>query len=103
MDATTAMREMVGTSALTHKQIEARANKYNGWVGQTLARPRPGADLLADIARACGYTLQLVPINGGAAITIGDDGTADRDDAPTIDQARAMIARGLAMLDQIGD
>ena len=103
MDASAAMREMVGAAALTHKQIELRANKYNGWVGQTLARPRPGADLLADIARACGYRLDLVPINGGDAITIGDDAAPDLDDAPSIDQARAMIARGLAMLDQIGD
>lgn len=103
MDASDALREMVESSALTHRQIEARAGRYGGWVGQTLSRPRPGADLMADVASACGYRLQLVPLDGGATITIGDECAPDRDEAPTIDQARAMIARGLAMLDQLDE
>lgn len=100
MDAHDAARVMVDGCGLTQRQIEARAGRYTGWIGQTLARPRPGADLIADVAKACGYTLQLVPMDGGTTITIGDD-VPDRDDTPTIDQARAMIARGLAMLDAL--
>lgn len=103
MDASAAMREMVGASALTHRQIESRANKYGGWVGQTLARPRPGADLLADIAHACGYRLQLEPMDGGKTITIGDDDAPDLDDTPTIDQARALLLRAAAVLDSLDD
>lgn len=102
MDAATAVRDMVEASGMTHRQIEARAGRYGGWVGQSLARPKPGADLVSDIARACGYRLQLVPMDGGDAITIGDQGDATASaSAATIDQARAMIARGLAMLDQM--
>ena len=42
--------------------------------------------------------MQLVPNDGGDPITIGD-GCDAPDDAPTIGQARSLIARGLAMLD----
>ena len=101
MDSQTAVRTMVESCGLTHAQIEARRSRYGGWVGQILSRPRPGADLLAELARACGYRLTLTPIDGGESITIGDDDAPDRDDAPTIDRARATIARGLAMLDAL--
>lgn len=102
MDTTSAMRRMVEESGLTHAQLERRAGQYGGWVGQSLARPRPGADVLAALARACGYRLALVPIAGGTSIVIGDDTQSD-EDAPTIDQARQLMARSLAVLDQLAD
>jgi hypothetical protein len=100
MDAAQALRSVVEASGLTHRQIEARAGRYGGWVGQTLARPKPGADLLAEIARSCGYRLDLVPIDGGVTITIGD-ACDDAGDAATIGQARAILARATAILDSI--
>lgn len=103
MDARDAARHMVDVSGLTQRQIETRAGRFNGWAAQSLARPRPGADLLASIATACGYRLELVPIDGGPSIAIGDDSAQDPNDTPTMDQARAMIARGLAMLEQMDD
>ena len=101
MDASDALREIVEASGLTHRQIETRAGRYGGWVGQSLARPRPGADLLAAIATACGYRLELVPMDGGASITIGDDcdGARHIDDADRFTQARALLARACALLD----
>lgn len=102
MDASSAMRGMVEACGLTHKQIEARAGTYGGWIGQSLARPRPGADLLASIAHACGYRLELVPLDGGRSIVIGeehdqqDDSAADR-----VAQARALVHRAAALLDDM--
>ena len=100
MDASNAMRACVIESGLTHKQIESKARRYNGWLGQTLARPRPGADLLAEVAHACGYRLALVPDDDGEMIVIGDDfepaTTTTRD---SISQARALLARACALLD----
>lgn len=102
MDASQAMRAMVKSSGLTHKQIEARAGQYGGWVGQALARTRPGADLLADVANACGYRLELVPMDGGESIAIGDlpsiDGNVAQD---PIAQTRALLTRALANLDSL--
>ena len=100
-----AIRAMMSNSGLTHRQIAHKLGKYDTYVSQVLSRGKtPQTDTLTDIARACGYRLQLVPISDGHAITIGDDDhTTNLDDAPSIDQARAMIARGLAILDQIGD
>jgi len=100
MDAASALREMIETSGLTHRQIEARAGRYGGWIGQTMARPHPGADLLASIATACGYRLELVPMDGGETITIGE-GLPDRDGAPSIEQARALLSRAASILDQM--
>ena len=103
MDAAEALRGMVEASGLTHKQLEARAGRYGGWIGQSLARPRPGADLVADIARACGYRLELVPMDGGEAITIGeamDDGTSAAAGDRFV-QARALLHRAAALLDDM--
>lgn len=102
MDASNALREMVQASGLTHRQIEARCNRYGGWIGQSLARPRPGADLVASVARACGYRLELVPIDGGRAITIGDD-VADLEMSDPIGEARALIARASSILESVGE
>ena len=102
MDASGAMRGMVEACGLTHKQIENRGGMYGGWIGQSLARPKPGADLLASIATACGYRLELVPLDGGAPIVIGDDDD-QRDDsaADRVAQARALVHRAAALLDDM--
>lgn len=102
MDASGAARQMVDGCGLTQRQIEARAGRYTGWVAQSLGRPKIGADLLASMAGACGYRLDLVPLDGGDPITIGRGDDGDGDQGATIDQARALIARGLAMLDRAG-
>ena len=99
MTSAQAMRAMVESVGLTHKQIEARAGQYGGWVGQALARTRPGADLLAEIAHACGYRLALVPMDGGDAIPIGDASTDANASNATIAQTRALLTRALANLD----
>lgn len=101
MDARDAARHMVDVSGLTQRQIETRAGRFNGWAAQSLARPRPGADLLASIATACGYRLELVPIDGGPSITIGADSPDLDDAAPSLQDARAMLARASAILDQL--
>jgi hypothetical protein len=100
MEASMALRGMVEMSGLTHRQIETRAGRYGGWIGQSLARPRPGADLVADVARACGYRLELVPMDGGAPIVIGD-GMDEGSTVAPIEEARALIARASALLDEV--
>ena len=107
MDAINAMRVMIDASSLTHRQIAARLGKYDTYVSQLLTRSRdPQTATLADVAHACNYRLQLVPLDGGDAITIGDDQSDDQGgDAPTIDQARALLDRAsavLARLDEAG-
>ena len=99
MDASNAMRACVIESGLTHKQIESKARRYNGWIGQTLARPRPGADLLAEVAHACGYRLALVPDDDGETIVIGEDFEPTAPSMDRIEQARALLARACALLD----
>ena len=100
MDASNAMRACVIDSGLTHKQIESKARRYNGWLGQTLARPRPGADLLAEVAHACGYHLALVPDGEGDMIVIGEDfEPTDSSVDDKVQQARALLARACALLD----
>jgi len=105
MDASQAMRAMVERAGLTHAQIETRAGRYGGWVGQTLARPRPGADLLATLAHVCGYRLELVPVTGGESIPIGDTSSdSSVSSAPehdAIEQTRALLARALQTLDSV--
>ena len=101
MDAANAMRCIVEQSGFTHRQIESRAGRYGGWVGQTLSRPRPGADLLSEIARACGYRLELVPMDGGDPITIGTYETDEQTQPRATDQARALILRAAALLEQV--
>lgn len=98
MDASQAMREMVEASGLTHRQLERRCNRYSGWVGQTLARPRPGADLLAEIARACGWRLELVPMDGSASICVGDYSATDETETDQIALASALLARASDLL-----
>lgn len=107
MDASGAARAMVDACGLTHRQVAARLGRYDAWLSQTLARPRLGADVLAQVAHACGYRLELVPTMGGDEIVIGDEAPAM--DAGTItsgagrvEEARALMARAIALLDSTG-
>ena len=104
MDAINAMRAMIDASNLTHRQIAARLGKYETYVSQLLTRSRdPQTTTLADVAHACNYRLQLMPLDGGDAITIGSQGDDQGDDAPTIDQARALLDRASAILARLDD
>lgn len=60
MDSTQALRRMVDMSGKPQRVISADAGKSAGFVQSYLAtKRRPSADLLATIARACGYSLVL--------------------------------------------
>lgn len=103
MDSSHALRTVVEASGLTHRQIARRLDRYDSYVSQVLTRTSaPGADTIASIARACGYRLELVPLDGGRSIVIGeeqdqqDDSAADR-----VAQARAMVHRAAALLDDM--
>ena len=105
MDSASALRYVVETSGLTHRQIAHRLGRYDSYVSQVLTRSgAPGADTIATIARACGYRLELVPMDGGEAVTIGEamaddaDGASDR-----LVQARALVHRAAALLDGMDD
>lgn len=101
MQTIDAMRAMIDQSGLTHRQIAHRLGKYDAYVSQVVSRARdPQASTLADIARACGYRLDLVPMDGGASITIGKDfEPTDSSVDDRIEQARALLARACALLD----
>ena len=103
MRSTQAAREMMASSGLTHRQAAHRLDRSDSYISQVIGQKSIGCDVMADIARACGYTLQLVPLDGGAAITIGDDDAPDRDDTPSLDEARALLARAAAILDRMDE
>lgn len=100
MDTKQAIREIVQRSGLTHRQIAHRLGKYDTYVSQITSRATtPNGDDLAALARACGYRLELVPIDGGDHITIGGD---DATTTPaTIADVRALLSRAAGMLDEI--
>ena len=100
MDVQQAMRAMVDASGMTHRQISARLGRYDSYVSQLLTRQSvPSVDTVAQVAHACGYRLELVPMAGGDALVIGDDG----DDAPdrdmTIAKTKELLTKALANLD----
>ena len=100
MDVQQAMRAMVDASGMTHRQISARLGRYDSYVSQLLTRQSvPSVDTVAQVAHACGYRLELVPMAGGDALVIGDDG----DDAPdrdmTIARTKELLTKALANLD----
>lgn len=103
MQAIEAIREIVDTSGLTHRQIAQRLDKYDTYVSQILTRGRdPQASTLADVATACGYRLELVPLDGGRSIVIGDDEDQHDEEraADRVAQARALVHRAAALLDE---
>lgn len=102
MDVQQAMRAMVDASGMTHRQISARLGRYDSYVSQLLTRQSvPSVDTVAQVAHACGYRLELVPMAGGDALVIGDDG----DDAPdrdmTIARTKELLTKALANLESM--
>ena len=101
MDASQALREIVEASGLTHRQIARRLGRYDSYVSQLLTRSgAPGADTLASVAGACGYRLELVPMDGSESLTIGD---YEQTQPRAADQARALILRAAALLEQVDE
>ena len=104
MDSVQALREAVEVSGLTHRQVAQRIGRNDAYVSQAMRQKSIGGDVLASIAHACGYRLELVPLDGGAPIVIGeeqdqqDDSAADR-----VAQARALVHRAAALLDYMED
>lgn len=102
MDSVQALREAVEVSGLTHRQVAQRMGRHDTYVSQAMRQKSVGGDVLASIARACGYRLELVPLDGGASIVIGeepdqrDDSAADR-----VAQARALVHRAASILDDM--
>jgi hypothetical protein len=85
---------------MTHRQISARLGRYDSYVSQLLTRQSvPSVDTVAQVAHACGYRLELVPMAGGDALVIGDGG----DDAPhrcdAIARTKELLLKALANLD----
>jgi len=75
MDTLQAVREMLDGSGLTPYRVAVKIGRHSSYVSQMVRRGSvPSADLLAKIAGACGYRLQLVPIEGGDTLTIDGGG-----------------------------
>lgn len=76
MDSLQALRQMLDGSGVTSYRAALEIGRNDSYVSGMLRRGSvPSADLLAKIARACGYSLRLVPDDGGAALVI-DGGAA---------------------------
>ena len=100
MDVQQAMRAMVDASGMTHRQISARLGRYDSYVSQLLTRQSvPSVDTVAQVAHACGYRLELVPMAGGDALVIGDDGDDVPDRDMTIAKTKELLTKALANLD----
>ena len=66
-----AVRTMINASGLTPYRVAVDIGRHSSYVSQMLRRGSvPSADLLSQIAAACGYRLDLVPLDGGDVITI---------------------------------
>ena len=71
MDTLQAVREMLAASGLTPYAAAVGMGRTPTYISGMLRRGSvPSADLLAKIAGACGYRLQLVPDDGGDVLTI---------------------------------
>jgi transcriptional regulator with XRE-family HTH domain len=100
MDVQQAMRAMVDASGMTHRQISARLGRYDSYVSQLLTRQSvPSVDTVAQVAHACGYRLELVPMAGGDALVIGDDGDDAPDRGDAIARMKELLTKALANLD----
>ena len=100
MDVQQAMRAMVDASGMTHRQISARLGRYDSYVSQLLTRQSvPSVDTVAQVAHACGYRLELVPMAGGDALAIGDEGDDAPDRGDAIARTKELLTKALANLD----
>ena len=81
-----------------------RSGRYDAYVSQVLTRTtNPAIDTIASIARACGYRLELVPMDECAASIVIGDALPDEhyDTGDEIMQARALLARATALLENV--
>jgi transcriptional regulator with XRE-family HTH domain len=102
MDVQQAMRAMVDASGMTHRQISARLGRYDSYVSQLLTRQSvPSVDTVAQVAHACGYRLELVPMAGGDALVIGDDGDDAPDRGDAIARTKELLLKALANLESM--
>jgi transcriptional regulator with XRE-family HTH domain len=100
MDVQQAMRTMVDASGMTHRQISARLGRYDSYVSQLLTRQSvPSVDTVAQVAHACGYRLELVPMAGSDALAIGDEGDDAPDRGDAIARTKELLLKALANLD----
>lgn len=76
MKSLEAVRAMLDASKLTPYRASLRIGRNSTYLAGMLRRGScPSADLLAKIARACGYRLELVPLDGaGDSLTIDGGG-----------------------------
>ena len=81
MDSKEALRALLARSDKPKTAISLELGKSSGYVNSYLTMGRaPGADVLADIAGACGYRLALVPAGDQlpAGSIVIDPAAADR-------------------------
>ena len=72
MTASEAVALMIERAGVTSYRVSVRLGRHSSYVSTMLRRGScPSADLLAKIARACGYRLELVPDDDGDSLTIG--------------------------------
>lgn len=73
MTSTDAVRSMLEASGLTSYRVSVALGRHSSYVATMLRRgSRPSGDLLARVAAACGYRLQLVPLDGGGPVLVVD-------------------------------
>lgn len=79
MDSTTAIRRMMEREGATPYRVAMDMHKAHSYVSGMIRRGSdPSTAVMADIAKACGYTLQLV----GHGETLTLDGTRETEDKP---------------------
>lgn len=79
MDSTTAIRRMMEREGATPYRVAMDMHKAHSYVSGMIRRGSdPSTAIMADIAKACGYTLQLV----GHGETLTLDGTRETEDKP---------------------
>ena len=100
MEAVDALRLAVERSGLTHRQLATRLGKGSSYVSRVLMRPNMSADTLASVASAANYRLELVPMDGGEGIRIGEIGD-EADHGDGLARARALMREALGILEHM--
>jgi hypothetical protein len=64
---------MLEASGLTSYRVSVVLGRHSSYVSTMLRRgSRPSGDLLARVAAACGYRLELVPVDGSGPVLVVD-------------------------------
>ena len=67
-----AVRMMIERAGVTPYRVAVDMGRAPTYISSMLRRGScPSADLLSKIGAACGYRLELVPLDGGDSLTIG--------------------------------